>query len=156
MNKSKLMDGALIGLLVVVSGFVLVRTVWSGRHAPTPVVFEAGYSFEEAKRVSAESGKPIFVVASADWCGPCQTYKRGALSNDAVQEAIGATFVAAYVNVDEQPNAAAELSVMSIPLTAIILNGEIVKRVEGAMSTRQLLEVAREYGGADSYADAGG
>ena len=145
-TRAKFIDGSIAVILVIASVFLVGRTVFSGGHAPTPELFSNGYSFAQAKSMSEQTGKPIFVVASADWCGPCQAYKRGALADDDVRQAIQSSMIPVYVNVDEDPEAAAELSVYSIPLTAIVQGGEVKERYEGGLSTSKLSSLASEYG----------
>lgn len=41
-------------------------------------------TLEEAKKLSAETGKPIFVDVSAVWCGYCKKMKRNVYSEESV------------------------------------------------------------------------
>ncbi len=144
-RKVRFPDGILIAILITITGVLLAQTILSAGSAPTPEVFGTGYSLDEAMGLSSKDGTPVFVVASADWCGPCQAYKRGALADERVATRIGESMIPVYINVDDDPQAAESLGVMSIPLTAILVDGKIVARREGRMGSDELLEMVEIY-----------
>ena len=45
------------------------------------------------------------------------------------------------INVDEEPELAAEFEVMSIPTLVVMKEGQIVKRASGARMKKQILEM---------------
>ena len=45
------------------------------------------------------------------------------------------------INVDEQPELAAQFKVMSIPMLAVIKDGKLVKQVVGYRPKEQILEI---------------
>src|SRR5690606_15095484 len=72
-------------LLLVVVILALLPLIRGGGVAPTPGMFDAGLSLAEAEALAAEDGRVTLVFATADWCGPCQSLKRGALVDGEVE-----------------------------------------------------------------------
>jgi len=70
------------------------------------------YALSAAKK----SGKPVVMVFSAAWCGPCQTMKKEVYPSAAVK-AYHDKFVWAYLDIDDERNerVAKKYSVSSIP-----------------------------------------
>lgn len=73
-------------------------------------------SSAEALSTAKESGKPLVLVFSAAWCGPCQAMKREVYPSAAVK-AYHDKFVWAYLDVDDPRNesVAGKYGVSSIP-----------------------------------------
>lgn len=133
-----------IGSWVFTVGLIAVAAVIFFRptsKAPVPEVFEASApTLESAIDAAAESGKPVFAVATADWCGPCQAYKRGALSDERVAGWLRDNTEPVYINVDDSPDAAGRLGVRSIPATFMITpDGTVIAAHEGGWSAENLL-----------------
>jgi len=112
--------------------------------APTPGVFGQGTTLTSAIERSSAEGKPVFAVATADWCGYCQSYKRGALADERVAAIIEARTIPVYINVDDDPADAEKLGVSGIPATFLIRDGEIVDRLSGDIKTDDLIEWLEE------------
>lgn len=81
------------------------------------------------------SDKPVLLDFYADWCGPCR------MVGPIVEEIAGerSDIKVGKINVDEQSELAAQFGVMSIPMLAVIKNGEIVNRSVGARPKEQIL-----------------
>jgi thiol:disulfide interchange protein len=138
MNKDKLVN-LLFGAMVVIGvGLLVARTVMTGTPAPEPPMFQAGLSFHEAAAKAQRENKPLFVVFSATWCGPCQSYQRGALVDPGVEQWMGANAVAVHVDVDEDSAAAEALGVTSIPVTILMRGNAERARITGALSAGEL------------------
>ena len=84
------------------------------------------------------SDKPIFLDFYADWCGPCKMLSP--ILHELAEEKSGALKVG-KVNVDEQPDLAAEFGVMSIPTLLLFENGKLVRQAVGARPKSGVLEL---------------
>ena len=102
---------------------------WSVGSAKDPEGFETSLASATAR--AAKEGKPVFAVATATWCGPCQNLKRDSLSDPEVLRLIGEHAVPVMVDVDKDREGAVALRVRGIPLTAVVVDGRIVARLEG-------------------------
>ena len=62
------------------------------------------------------SNKPVLLDFYADWCGPCRMVGPivSEIANERNDVKVG------KINVDEQPELAAQFQVMSIPMLAVI------------------------------------
>ena len=81
------------------------------------------------------SDKAVLLDFYAEWCGPCRMVSP-------IVEQIAAEnpqYLVAKVNVDEEPELAAQFGVSSIPLLAVVKNGKIVNKSAGAKPKHQIL-----------------
>lgn len=99
--------------------------------AETPDIFRNGYSLQEANAMSQESGKPVLVLATADWCGPCQSLKRGALSDPEVAAIIESNAIPVYLEDGENQDEIRSLGVRAYPSTILLERGQVAGILEG-------------------------
>ncbi len=80
------------------------------------------------------SNKPVLLDFYADWCGPCRMVGPivSEIANERNDVKVG------KINVDEQPELAAQFQVMSIPMLAVIKNGKLENQVVGYKSKEQI------------------
>ncbi len=92
-------------------------------------------NFEE---VVLNSDKTVLIDFWATWCGPCKMQSPiiEELSNELEGRA-----VIAKLNVDDNPELAAQFSVMSIPTLIFIKDGKIVDRKTGVTPKATLLSM---------------
>lgn len=124
-------NGVLIVILVIAAVALLLPRLRGP--APTPAVFGAGLTLDAAETLSAEQNKPVLAFLTADWCGPCQAFKRGAWSDESVAALIRERAIPVYVNVDESPDARRFDRVTAVPTTIIEYEGRELGRIEGGM-----------------------
>ena len=84
-----------------------------------------------------DSDKVALVDFWAAWCGPCQML--GPVIEELAGEFEGKAVIA-KLNVDENPNTAAQYGIRSIPTMLIFKNGEIVDQMVGAMPKNMIAE----------------
>ena len=80
------------------------------------------------------SNKPVLLDFYADWCGPCRMVGPivSEIANERNDVKVG------KINVDAQPELAAQFQVMSIPMLAVIKNGKLENQVVGYRSKEQI------------------
>lgn len=82
-----------------------------------------------------KADKTVLLDFYADWCGPCRMVSP--IVDEIAEE--HPEFKVGKVNVDEQPELAAQFGVMSIPSLFVMRNGEIVQQSLGAKPKAQIL-----------------
>ena len=80
------------------------------------------------------SNKPVLLDFYADWCGPCRMV--GSIVSEIANER--SDVKVGKINVDEQPELAAQFQVMSIPMLAVIKIGKLENQVVGYRPKEQI------------------
>ena len=81
------------------------------------------------------SDKPVLLDFFAEWCGPCRMV--GPVVEEIASER--PDIKVGKINVDEEPELAAQFRVMSIPMLAVIKDGKIANQAVGARPKAQIL-----------------
>lgn len=84
---------------------------------------------------TVNSDTTVFVDFWAPWCGPCRMVSPVV---DEIASERGDIKVG-KVNVDEQPELAAQFGVMSIPTLVVMKNGKLANKTVGAKPKAQIL-----------------
>jgi thiol:disulfide interchange protein len=143
---------------VAVAGAFLTRNACAAGHdfPDGSPKFETKYksALSEAKK----TGKPVLLVFSATWCGPCQANKKNVYPSAAVKP-YHDKFVWAYLDADEAANkkAMTEYGVNGIPhIQFLDKDGKSIDKMVGASTpegfAKKLQEVLGKTGGASTSA----
>ena len=85
--------------------------------------------------IVVQNEKPVLIDFWAAWCGPCRMV---APTIDKLAEDYKDTVVVGKVNVDEELELAEQFRIMSIPSLYLLKNGDIVERLIGLRSYKEL------------------
>jgi thioredoxin 1 len=93
---------------------------------------------ETFQKEGIEADKPVLIDFWASWCQPCLAMEP---TIEAVAKEFEGKVTVAKLNVDENPELAQSLDVMSIPTMVVYKNGKPVQRLVGLTNKDRLTGV---------------
>ena len=95
-------------------------------------------SFQEV----INSGKPVLVDFSAEWCGPC---KMMAPILKEAKDKLGDKATIIKIDVDRNREAAEHFQIQGLPTLILFKNGQVKWRQSGVVPANTLVEVIHQY-----------
>ncbi|MFZ4572776.1 MAG: thioredoxin domain-containing protein [Phycisphaerales bacterium] len=125
--------------LFVVAVCVLAWIGWMrNRSHPVPLAFATKVTLDRAIADQRSDAKPVIAFYTADWCGPCEALKRGALSDPNVTALLKGMHPA-FVDCTRGHPADDPFGVSGYPTLIEIRGGREISRLVGAVGTDEML-----------------
>jgi thioredoxin 1 len=101
------------------------------------MIMEYTFTSENFEEEVLKSDVPVLVDMFATWCGPC---KMMAPVVAQLAEEYEGTVKVGKLDIDQNVDIVAQYKIMSVPTFLVIKDGEVVKKLIGAVSKEELVE----------------
>lgn len=96
-------------------------------------------SFQEV----IQSGRPVLVDFSAEWCGPC---KMMAPILKEAKDKLGEEATIIKVDIDKNRQTAEQFGIQAVPTLILFKNGQVKWRQSGVVPAATLVQVIKQLG----------
>jgi len=105
---------------------------------PQPNQQLVAQTFDQAKQLSQQSGRPILLIFGASWCHWCQKMEQETLTDSGVKSSM-MKYVFVKIDTDRDKSSTSQFGVRGLP-TSVIANssGQEVKKQEGFMDANKM------------------
>lgn len=100
-----------------------------------------------AKQQAAQSGKPLILFFTGEWCVPCRIMKRTVWADEQVESVVQAGFTPVMIDVDDPKEAETvrHFGVYATPTTMVVdPRGELLNRAQRGMNKTEFLEFLKK------------
>ena len=101
------------------------------------MIMEYTFTSENFEEEVLKSDVPVLVDMFATWCGPCKMM--APVVAQLAEEYKGSVKVG-KLDIDQNVDIVAQYKIMSVPTFLVINDGEVVKKLIGAVSKEELVE----------------
>lgn len=101
------------------------------------MIMEYTFTSENFEEKVLKSDVPVLVDMFATWCGPCKMM--APVVAQLAEEYKGSVKVG-KLDIDQNVDIVAQYKIMSVPTFLVIKDGEVVKKLIGAVSKEELVE----------------
>ncbi|MCC6580093.1 MAG: thioredoxin fold domain-containing protein [Phycisphaeraceae bacterium] len=130
-----------IAIIVIALGGLWVKAYFARNTATTL----EGWAHAESQLAPADAAKPTLVLFTADWCGPCQSFKHDVLTQSDVAQELKQSFNLIKVDLTDSQapgqKIAEQFNVEGIPTLVLLSPGQQeAARAVGSMSKSGFLD----------------
>ena len=112
------------------------------------MIMEYTFTSENFEEEVLKSDVPVLVDMFATWCGPCKMM--APVVAQLAEEYKGSVKVG-KLDIDQNVDIVAQYKIMSVPTFLVIKDGEVVKKLIGAVSKEELVEAIGQAKQFDEY-----